>query len=60
MRLKRLFEMTYKGNIGFEEMVEFYQKADATTIKKMEAIVKREDWNGFKKLIYLTIGKTLK
>jgi hypothetical protein len=60
MRLKKLLEMTYNGNIGFEEMVLFYQRADAHTIKKMENVAKREDWPAFKKLIQDTIGKELK
>lgn len=44
-------EIAYGGNIGFQEMAAFYQKASASEIKQMEKIVRSEDWPGFKKLI---------
>jgi len=48
---KNLIEMTYPGNIGFSEMVSFYQEATDSQIKEMETIIKKSDWNGFKRLI---------
>jgi hypothetical protein len=36
----KLSEAAYGGNIGFEEMVKFYQEADASQIKEMEKIIK--------------------
>ena len=44
-------EAAYEGNIGFEELVKFYQIADQSDIKKMEEIIKSEDWIAFKRLI---------
>jgi enolase len=52
-------ESAYPHNIGFQEMVEFYKKASRAEIKKMEKIVKDEDWEEFKKLIRNTIGTKL-
>ncbi len=53
-------EMTYEGNIGFEEMVKFYQTAKDSDISKMEKLIKSEDWNSFKQLIKKVIGVILK
>ena len=44
-------EAAYPGNVGFAEMVKFYQTATDEQIKKMEKIIKNEDWEGFKKMI---------
>jgi len=44
-------EASYPGNIGFAEMAKFYQVANPAQMKKMEKIVKAEDWEGFKKII---------
>lgn len=53
-------ELAYPGNVGFQEMAMFYQKADPKTIKKMEEIIKSEDWEGFKKLIKKVLKVDLK
>ncbi len=44
-------EAAYPGNVGFEELVKFYRDADKQEIKKMDKIIKAEDWEGFKNLI---------
>ena len=36
-------EMTYEGNIGFEEMVKFYQTASNMDIARMEEIIGKSD-----------------
>lgn len=46
-----LNEIAYGGNVGFAEMVDFYQKANPKEIKQMESIIKNNDWTSFKKLI---------
>jgi hypothetical protein len=46
-----LNEVAYGGNVGFSEMVDFYQKAGPDDIKRMEKIIKANDWESFKKLI---------
>ena len=56
----KLSEAAYGGNIGFEEMVKFYQEADASQIKEMEKIIKNEDWEAFKKMIKKVLGMKLK
>lgn len=53
-------EAAYPGNIGFQEMVKFYQKASSIQIKKMEKIVKDGDFEEFKNLIRKVLGVKLK
>lgn len=55
-----LDEAAYPGNIGFVEMVQFYQEATPQEIKQMEKIIKRNDFIGFANLIKKTIGVELK
>ena len=56
----KLNEAAYPNNIGFEEMVLFYQKADSSQIKKMEKAIKNDDWDSFKNLIKSVINIKLK
>jgi len=53
-------EASYPGNVGFQEMAMFYQQADDKQIKKMEKVIKAEDWEGFKKLIKQVLDVKLK
>jgi len=53
-------EAAYPGNVGFQEMVTFYQKASSSQIKTMENIIKKNDWKGFKKMIDDVLGISLK
>jgi hypothetical protein len=46
-----IMEVSSRFNIGFEEMVRFYNEATPQEIKQMEKVVKRNDWNKFKALI---------
>ena len=59
-REETIQEAAYAGNIGFVEMVEFYQKASDDQIKKMEAMIKKKSWIGVKKLFKLVLGIELK
>lgn len=52
-------EAVYAGNIGFEEMVLFYKKADNSEIKNMESFIKKGSWTGVKKLFKKVLGVTL-
>jgi predicted choloylglycine hydrolase len=52
-------EAVYKFNIGFEEMVKFYNKANPQEVKKMERIIKNNDWTKFKVLIKQVLGVEL-
>jgi hypothetical protein len=52
-------EAAYKGNIGAVEMMKFYQIASKDEIRLMEALAKKNDWNGFKKLIQKVLGVKL-
>lgn len=56
----KLDETSYPGNLGFEEMVKFYQKANSKQIKEMEDAIKSEDWESFKNLIRKVVGVMLK
>lgn len=49
-------EAVGKFNIGFEEMVNFYNVANPQEIKKMERIIKNNDWLKFKNLIKKVLG----
>lgn len=52
MEIKKLIESTipplviqeasYKGNMGFEEMMKFYQKASQDQITRLEVLMKRD------------------
>ena len=53
-------EAVYDGNIGFIEMVEFYQEANPSEIKKMESMVKKGSWKGVKALFKKVLGVELK
>lgn len=53
-------EAVYSGNIGFEEMVRFYQVASPKEIKLMEKLLKSENWQKFKALIEKVLGVKLK
>ena len=46
-----LNEIAFGGNVGFAEMVAFYQTASPAEMKEMEKVTKANDWDGFKKLI---------
>lgn len=54
-----LVEAAYKNNLGFQEMVKFFQVANDKQIEKMEKILKDEDWEGFKKIIKEVLGTQL-
>ena len=58
--LLNLDEQAYPNNIGFQEMVKFYQIASKSEIKYMEKLIKEEDWDGFKSLIKKIVGVKLK
>jgi hypothetical protein len=59
MRLLQFTEAAYPGNIGFEEMVEFWKVASDQDIKKMEKITDKGDWVSFVKLIKSVTGRKL-
>jgi len=57
---KQIDEAAYVGNIGFQEMVQFYQKATKSEEKEMDKAVKNNDFKMFKDLILKVIGVKLK
>ena len=59
-RYNEIKESSYPGNLGFEEMVRFFQKANDQEEQEMENILKKNDWNAFKRLIKKVLGVTLK
>jgi len=52
-------EAAYPGNIGFEEITKYYQTATPTEIKKLESIIKKANWEDFKKQIEKVLGTKL-
>lgn len=54
-----LNEVAFGGNVGFSEMVKFYQVASPQEIKQMEKVIKNDDWPSFKKLIKRVLGVNL-
>jgi enolase len=57
---KYLKEAAYAGNLGFQEMVELYQKATKDEIDKIEKAIKDNDWKEFVKLVKKILGISLK
>lgn len=55
-----LGEAAYPGNIGFEELIEFYKKASKSEITKMEKIIESGSWDKFKSMIEKVVGVKLK
>jgi hypothetical protein len=63
-----LTEASYQGNIGFEELVMFYNKASKQEINQLETFLKSLDdntltdkeWEQFKRLIKKVTNITLK
>lgn len=58
--IRDILEASYKGNIGFMEMALLYQKASDSEIKELENIIKKEDWDAYKKLVKRVLGINLK
>jgi len=52
-------EESYPGNVGLQEIIEFYKNASKQEIKQMEKVAKKKDWDGFKKIIKEVIGVDL-
>lgn len=57
---KQIYEAAYAANIGFEEMVKFYKKASKSEEAEMEKILRKSDFDAFKKLIAKVLGVKLK
>ncbi len=60
--LEELDEASYPGNIGFEEMVQFWKKAEKEDLKKMDKLLSKPkpDFNEFKDLIRNVVDVDLK
>lgn len=55
----KLREASYAGNLGFQEMVKFYRKANSQQEADMERIIEKGDWEEYKKLIQKVLGVRL-
>lgn len=55
-----LDEVAYDGNLGFHEMMLFYQKATKEQERKMERFLERGLWNKVYELLKLVTGIALK
>ncbi|MHC4237620.1 MAG: hypothetical protein ACYSSM_05130 [Planctomycetota bacterium] len=60
--LEKLDEASYEGNIGFEEMTQFWKTASKEDIKSMNKILGKQkpSFNEFKELIRKVVGTKLK
>lgn len=60
--LEELDEASYPGNIGFEEMVQFWKKAEKEDLKKMDKLLSKPkpDFSEFKDLIRNVVDVNLK
>jgi hypothetical protein len=60
--LEELDEVSYPGNIGFEEMVQFWKKAEKEDLKKMDKLLSKPkpNFNDFKDLIRDVVDVELK
>ena len=58
--ITHLDEASYMGNIGFVEMCKFWKEASKDEENKMNRIIKNEDWEEFKNLIFSVINVKLK
>jgi hypothetical protein len=58
-KIEGIMEAVGRFNIGFEEMVKFYNRATPQEIKQMEKVIKKNDWNKFKALIKKVLGVEL-
>lgn len=53
-------EASYVGNLGFVEMISFYQTANDNQIKKMEKLLKDNEKEKAWKFLQAVTGKKLK
>lgn len=55
-----IIEASYKGNIGAIEMMELFKNASDKEMKEIDKVIKKEDWEGYKKLVKKILGINLK
>lgn len=55
-----IFEAAYKGNIGFEEMIKFYQVASEREIRELEDLIDDDKVNQAWDLVEKVTGMKLK
>ena len=53
-------EAAYPGNLGFVELCKFWDIASKSEKSKMDDILQKEDWIGFKRLINKVVKVKLK
>ena len=53
-------EAAYPGNLGFVELCQFWDIASKSEKSKMDDILQKEDWIGFKRLINKVVEVKLK
>ena len=60
--IEKLDEASYEGNIGFEEMTQFWKMAKKEDIKDMNKLLSKgkPSFNEFKDLIRKVVGTELK
>ena len=55
--MSKIFEASYKGNVGMVEMMQLYQIMSDKEIENLERVIADEDWDTYKKIVkwYLDI-----
>lgn len=57
--MHKVLEKAYAGNLGFEELMRFYQTATEKQTAELEKVLDREDWPAFKHLMHKVLGVNL-
>ena len=55
-----IIEASYKGNIGAIEMMKLFKNASDKEMMKIDKVINKEDWEGYKKLVKKILGVNLK
>lgn len=58
--MNSIIEAVYKGNIGAIEMMKLFKNATEKEMVSIEKVIKKEDWEGYKKLVKKILGINLK
>ena len=53
--MHKVLEKAYAGNLGFEELMRFYQTATEKQTAELEKVLDREDWPAFKHLMHKAV-----
>ncbi len=58
-RLNLIFEISYKGNVGLHEMMQFFQVANPEEVKEFEQLMAQNDLPNAWELVQKVVGVRL-